>query len=78
METSKILGFVQFDIEAEFLTSMDNPKLKPEVRAQGWDMGLWQGPGMQAQQCTEGNRKAAPKERQPLKHNTALTEYSTT
>lgn len=43
-----ILGFVQLDLEAEFLTSMGSPKLKPEVRAQEWDVGLRQGPGMQA------------------------------
>lgn len=37
------MGFVQFDLEAEFLTSVDSPKEKPEVRAQGWNMGLRQG-----------------------------------
>jgi len=37
------LRFVQFDLEAVFLTSMDSPKEKPEARAQGWDMGLRQG-----------------------------------
>lgn len=43
METAWFGGFVQFDLEAEFLASMDSPKEKPEVRAQGWDMGLGQG-----------------------------------
>lgn len=43
METGWFWGFIHLDLEAEFLPSMVSAKEKPEVRAQGWVMGLRQG-----------------------------------
>lgn len=74
-ETGRFGGFVQFDLEAEFLMSMDSPKEKPEVRAQRWDMGLRQGDYSirRHDSALTGTGKLLLKE-DNLKHNAVLTK----